>query len=82
MGFANDYCNKGTLWDPNELVIINNSTEAWHHYRGDYSISNEISNNLKNLYSMTIADKNPETNLTTNFVKRLFYMYPSQYGYD
>ena len=79
-GFANDYCNQGTLWDPSEILILNDNKEEWHRYRGDYSIGIQMDSNIKNLFSMTIGNKKTETNITTTSVKRFFYMYPRLLG--
>ncbi len=79
-GFANDYCNQGTLWDPKEILLLNNNRDEWHRYQGDYNFRGELDNNVKNLFSMTTGNPLPETNTSTNPVNRFFYFYPELLG--
>jgi hypothetical protein len=71
-GFANDYCNRGELWKPDQVVIINDQTANWHSYEGRYTVKNEIATIL----SKTTADPSEETNSSTDPLKRFFYLYP------
>ena len=71
-GFANDYCDRGELWKPERVVIINDQITDWHRYQGRYTVKNEISTIL----SKTTGDPLAETNISTDPLKRLFYLYP------
>ena len=71
-GFASDYCDRGTLWKPSRVVIINDQLEAWHQYQGRYAVNNEI----QTILGKTVGDSSAETNVSTNPFNRFFYLYP------
>lgn len=80
-GFANDYCNKGSLWNTSNLILLNNNSDSWSNFKGVYNYNQDVTITIKNLYSMTHGSEISETNKSTNGVKRFFYMYPGQFGY-
>lgn len=71
-GFASDYCDRGQLWKPSKVVIINDNPDSWHRYQGRYTVANEI----ENILSKTVGNQSAETNVSTNIFNRLFYLYP------
>ena len=70
-GFANDYCNRGTLWKPSEIDVINDRLDTWYQYQGRYTVKNQI----KNILSKTVGNPSAETNHSTDPMARLFYLW-------
>jgi hypothetical protein len=71
-GFGNDYCQRGQLWTP-RVIILNGLNVTWTTYRGRFANRGD---EIATLYSKTTGDPKPETNRSTSFLQRLFYLYP------
>jgi hypothetical protein len=74
-GFGNDYCQRGFLWKPQNIIYINTKNSSWHSYIGKFSKENEYST----LWSKTWGDSKPEINRSTNPLRRFFYLYYENY---
>ena len=75
LGLGTDYCQQGFLWTPKKIIYINTKNSSWHNYIGKYSKNNEYTT----LWKKTWGDKNAETNISTNPVRRFFYLYYDNY---
>lgn len=78
LGIVNDYCDRGTLWDPLRVIVLNDAADTWHRYTGRFSMRSPGSGNT--LRAKTWGDPHPETNVSTSAIERMFYLYPDNFG--